>query len=65
MKFIYGDKIEVIDGFYKGCMGIVEDYSKAPPGIVFYHVTITKVIGDCWKTKVCEIKESYLQKPIL
>jgi ribosomal protein L24 len=65
MEFIYGDKVEVIAGFYKGCMGIVEDYSKTPTETIFYNVTITMVIDDCWKRKVCEIRESYLQKPIL
>jgi len=63
MKFLYGEKVRVIEGFYKGCIGIVDDYSKAPTGTVFYKVIIIAVLAE--KAKVCEIQEDYLQKPLL
>jgi ribosomal protein L24 len=64
MKFFYGDTIKVIAGFYTGCVGTVVDYSKATDGTVFYNVTITNVIYDGWKTKVCKIQEDCLQNNI-
>lgn len=44
MKFLFCDKVKIIDGFYKGCHGIVTDYSEVDNSYYFesYDISIPK-----------------------
>lgn len=47
VQFLFGDNVEIIDGFYKGCRGPVIDYIPVAQGFPIYVVTINKVINNC------------------
>ena len=60
MKLLYGDKVKVIDGFYKGLEGIVSDFDSAKPG---YYIEMECLLYGCFvKTPRAWILENYLEK---
>lgn len=59
MKFKYGDKVKVTEGFYEGLVGIVSDFNIT---LNSYYVEMSSIKNELFTEPRAWIDKGYLEK---